>query len=94
MQRYDEAKLAMNAIQNPAAMMMIWMAAVYAQAGNISEASELAAKFVAVVEQKLGAIGVALPQSWLGFVDERWPFKHSEDREHFLGGLRKAGLTE
>ncbi len=94
MQRYDEAKLAMNAIQNPAAMMVIWMAAVYAQAGNISEASELAAKFVAIVEQKLGAIGVALPQSWLGFVDERWPFKHSEDREHFLGGLRKAGLTE
>jgi adenylate cyclase len=94
MQRYDEAKLAMNAIQNPAGMMLIWMAAVYAQAGDIMEARKLAAKFVAMVEQKLGAIGVALPQSWLGFVGERWPFKHSEDREHFLGGLRKAGLAE
>ena len=94
MQRYDEAILAMNAIQCPAAIMMIWMAAVHAQAGNIMEASELAAEFVAIVEQKLGAIGVALPQSWLGFVDERWPFKHSEDREHFLEGLRKAGLAE
>ncbi len=53
MQRYDEAKLAMNAIQSPAAMMIIWMAAVYAQAGNIMEASELVAKFVAIVEQIL-----------------------------------------
>jgi adenylate cyclase len=94
MQRYDEAKMAMHAIQNPAAIMMIWMAAVYAQAGDILEASELTNKFVAIVEQKMGILGVALPQSWLDFVDERWPFKHSEDREHFLEGLRKAGLAE
>ena len=73
--------------------MLIWMAVVYAQAGDIEKASELAARFVAIVEQKLGALGMTLPQNWLGFVDERWPFKHSADREHFLGGLRKAGLT-
>jgi adenylate cyclase len=94
MQRYDEAKSAMSAIQNPVALMIIWMAAVYAQAGDIEKASELAASFVATVEQKLGALGVETPPSWLGFVDERWPFKHSRDREHFLEGLRKAGIKE
>jgi adenylate cyclase len=94
MQRYDEAKSAMSAIQNPAALMIIWMAAVYAQVGDIEKASELAARFVAIVEQKLGALGVETPPSWLGFVDERWPFKHSRDREHFLEGLRKAGIKE
>jgi len=94
MQRYDEAISAMSAIQNPATLMIIWMAAVYAQAGDIEKASELAARFVAVVEQKLGALGVETPPSWLGFVDERWPFKHSGDREHFLEGLRKAGIKE
>ena len=94
MQRYDEAKSVMSAIQNPASLMIIWMAAVYAQAGDIEKASELAARFVAIVEQKLGALGVETPPSWLGFIDERWPFKHSTDREHFLEGLRKAGIKE
>jgi adenylate cyclase len=94
MQRYDEAKSAMSAIQNPAASMLIWMAVVYAQAGDIEKASDLAARFVGIVEQKLGELGVETPPSWLGFVDERWPFKHSRDREHFLEGLRKAGIKE
>ncbi len=94
MQRYDEAKSVMSAIQNPASLMIIWMAAVYAQAGDIEKASELATRFVATVEQKLGALGVETPPSWLGFIDERWPFKHSTDREHFLEGLRKAGIKE
>ena len=94
MQRYDEAKSVMSAIQNPAPLMIIWMAAVYAQAGDIEKASELAARFVAFVESKLGALGVETPPSWLGFVGERWPFKHSRDSEHFLQGLRKAGIKE
>ena len=94
MRRYDEAKLMMHAIQNPAAIMMIWMAAVYAQAGDTEKATDLAAKFLVIAKQKLGSAGAPLPQSWLGFVAERWPFKHPEDGAHFLDGLRKAGVPE
>jgi adenylate cyclase len=94
MRRYDDARLMMRAIQNPAAIMITGMAAVYAQAGDIKEAQALVAKYIAIAEDKLSAAGAPLPQSWLGFVAERWPFKHPEDREHFLDGLRKAGVPE
>jgi adenylate cyclase len=94
MRRYDEAKLMMRAIQNPANMMLVWMAAVFAQAGNINEARNLVTEFIAIAEENLGSLGAPLPQSWLRFVTERWPFKHSEDAEHFIEGLRKAGVPE
>lgn len=94
MRRYEEAKLMMHAIQNPAAIMMLWMAAVYAQAGEIEKAKGLAVKFIAIAEEKLSLANTSFPNSWLGFVDERWPFKQLEDREHFLDGLRKAGVPE
>ena len=94
MRRYEEAKLMMHAIQNPAAIMMFWMAAVYAQAGDIDKAKELAVKFIDVAKEKLKLTNTPFPDSWLDFVDERWPFKQPEDREHFLDGLRKAGVPE
>jgi len=94
MQRYDEAKLMMRAIQNPAAIMIIGMAAVYAQTGNIKEARALVVTYIAIAEEKLSSAGAPLPQSWLDFVVERWPFKRPEDKEHFLDGLRKAGVPE
>ena len=70
------------------------MAAVHAQAGDIQEAKNMAANFVATAEIKLTSLSAQLPKSWLGFVAERWPFKHSADMEHFLEGLRKAGLPD
>ena len=92
MRRYDEAKLAMRAIQSPAAMMIIWMAAVYAQAGDTTQARELATRYVDIAKDKLNQVGTPLPESWLVFVAKRWPFSQPEDREHFLDGLRKAGV--
>jgi tetratricopeptide (TPR) repeat protein len=93
-QNYDEAIHLMRAIQNPAPTMLICMAAVYAQAGEIQNASELATKYVEIAKAKLDSIGAPSPDSWLNFVSQRWPFKHEEDREHFLDGLRKAGVPE
>jgi tetratricopeptide (TPR) repeat protein len=75
MHRYDEAKLKLQAIHSPAEIMLVWMAAVYAQVGDIENASDLAAKFVANAQEKLNALDAPLPTSWLGFVAERWPFK-------------------
>ena len=94
MRRYDEAKLKLQAIHSPAAIMLIWLAAVSAQAGEIEKARDLAAKFVANAEEKLNLLDAPLPTSWLGFVAERWPFKLQEDMDHLLEGLLKAGVPE
>jgi hypothetical protein len=94
MRRYDEAKLELQAIHSPAEIMLVWIAAVYAQTGEIEIAGEMAAKFVAKAEGKLILLDAPLPTSWLGFVGERWPFKQQEDMDHLLEGLRKAGMPE
>jgi adenylate cyclase len=94
LRRYDEAKLKLQAIHSPAAIMLVWMAAVYAQLGDTGKARDLSAKFVTNVEEKLNALDAPLPVSWLGFVAERWPFKLQEDMDHLLEGLRKAGVPE
>jgi adenylate cyclase len=94
MRRYDEAKLKLQAIHSPAATMLVWLAAVYAQLGEIEKARDLATKFVANAEEKLNLLDAPLPTSWLGFVVERWPFKLQEDMDHLLEGLRKAGVPE
>ena len=94
MRRYDEAKLKLQAIHSPAAIMLVWLAAVSAQAGEIEKARDLAAKFVANAEEKLNLLDAPLPTSWLGFVAERWPFKLQEDMDHLLEGLLKAGVPE
>jgi adenylate cyclase len=94
MRRYDEAKLKLQAIHSPAEIMLVWLAAVYAQAGETEKARGLAAKFVAKAEGKLILLDAPLPTSWLGFVGERWPFKQQEDMDHLLEGLLKAGVPE
>ncbi len=91
---YDEAIHFMRAIQNPPPIMSICMAAIYAQAGEIQIATELATKYVEKANTKLGSVGTPSPDSWLNFVSQRWPFKHEKDREHFLDGLRKAGVPD
>ena len=92
MYNYDEAKLMMRAIQNPAPLMLILMSVVYAQAGDVGKARELASRYTSEVEKKLISVGAPIPQSWQHFVTIRWPFKRHEDREHFLDGLQKAGV--
>lgn len=92
--KYDEAIHLMRTLQNPAPIMAIYMAAVYAQAGDIENASNIAAINIEVAKAKLVSIGMPLPNSWLNFVSQRMPFKHKRDEEHFLEGLRKAGVPE
>ena len=91
---YDEAIHFMRAIQNPPPTMSICMAAIYAQAGELQKASELATKYLEIAKAKLDSVGTPLPDSWLNFVSQRWPFKHEKDREHFLEGLRIAGVPK
>ena len=92
--RYDEAINVMRGIQNPAPMMLCFMAAIYAQAGDIENAHDVAEKFIAMAKEKLASVGTPIPQSWLDFITQRWTFKQREDRDHFLDGLHKAGVLD
>jgi adenylate cyclase len=92
--RYDEAINVAQAIPNPASMMLCFLAASYAQAGDIEKAQEVATEFIAMATEKLTSVGTPIPQSWLDFIDQRWLLKQSKDRDHFLDGLRKAGIPD
>ena len=94
MHRYAEIIEVMRGIPNPAAIQLCWMAATYAQSGNLDQASQCAEQFVTEVKIKLDSIGEMLPYSWLTFLSERWPIKEKNDRDHFIEGLRKAGIPE
>ncbi len=94
MRNYDEAISKLRLIHTPAPIMIICLAATYGQAGDIPEAKALAKKFVDLAAQQFLSIEAELPQSWVEFMAERWPFKSQGDMDHFLEGLRKSGLPE
>jgi adenylate cyclase len=61
----------------------VWLAATYAQLGNIEQAGAEAAEVL------------RLEPTWtIGTQARLTPFKCPEDAEHFFDGLRKAGLPE
>ncbi|MDJ0958831.1 MAG: tetratricopeptide repeat protein, partial [Arenicellales bacterium] len=91
---YEDAINVMRGIQNPVPINFCWMAASYAQASEIENAQEMIAKFIAIAKEKLTSVGTQIPQSWSDFIIERWPFKKRDDREHFIDGLRKAGVPD
>jgi adenylate cyclase len=84
--RYDEAIAAFQRglEQHPnSERLRIWLAAAYAQAGKIDEAKWEA-------EQLL----VDDPEFSVGRIERVFPFSDPKDLEHFLDGLRKAGLSD
>jgi adenylate cyclase len=92
--RYSDAIGVMRGIRNPAPAQLCWVAATYAQAGEIATARAIATEFVTIARDKLTSVGAAIPSDWSEFMARRWPFKHQEDTEHFLSGLRKAGMAD
>ncbi len=56
-----------------------------ASLGQLGQSEEAGASFEACERLRPGYLD--RPASW-------YPFKHAEDSEHFLDGLRKAGLPE
>lgn len=88
--RYDEAISALKSVRNPIALIYVWIAASYAQAGREAEAKHAAQECVLTTEAELGVR--AESRNWHEFLIQRWPFKHEEDSEHLREGLRKAGL--
>jgi TolB-like protein/DNA-binding winged helix-turn-helix (wHTH) protein/Flp pilus assembly protein TadD len=84
--RYAEAIDAFNQgiASNPASERLhVWLAAAYAQAGQSDEA-----------EWEMDQVLTINPEFSLKRMQQAFPFKEAKDREHFIAGLRKAGLTQ
>lgn len=70
------------------------LAACYAQMGRLDEAQSEADAFVSERRRELNANGEAAPAKTLDLARARAErYREPTDREHFLDGLRKAGLT-
>lgn len=86
LRRYDEAIEAFKGgiESNPTSERLhVWLAAAYAQSGDIEEARWEATQ---VLTLNPGFSRVRIQKAF--------PFKNPADREHFLDGLRKAGLAQ
>lgn len=86
LRRYDEAIEALNQVlaSNPAAERAhLWLAAAYAQAGRRDEA-----------QWELDQVLATNPDFSLERIRHAYPFTNPADLEHFLGGLRRGGLSE
>lgn len=92
--RYGDAINVMRGIRDPAPTQLCWVAATYAQAGEIATARTIATELITIARDKLTSVGAEIPGDWSEFMARRWPFKNGEDMEHFLSGLRKAGMAD
>ena len=86
LKRYDEAIEAFNDVvaSNPGAERAhVWLAAALAQAGQPVDA-----------EWEIEQVLAVNPEFSLEHARTTYPFRRRADLEHFLNGLRKAGLSE
>ncbi len=93
LRNYENAVAAFNTVRAKVPDVIAWRAASYARLGQDEQARSAAEEFVEFAGAGMAASGARLPGSWLDFLAQRNPYKHQEDLDHYLDGLRKAGLT-
>lgn len=85
LRRYDDAIKALETgiKSNPASERLhVWLAASFAHAGKLDDA-----------QWEAEQVRVLNPKFSLAVIGKSFPFKSSADLDHFIEGLRKAGLT-
>ena len=82
-QRYDEAITTLRNIKSPETRVYRWLAAAYGQKDYEKEARAAAEEYLR-----------RSPHFSFDHHRKTEPFKETEDLEHYLSGLRKAGLPE
>ncbi|MCP3416609.1 MULTISPECIES: winged helix-turn-helix domain-containing tetratricopeptide repeat protein [Bradyrhizobium] len=92
--QYDEAVKTLMEARSPDRWSHSLLAACYAQMGRLSEARSEAEAFVTERCREMSANGATPPANTLDLVRARAErYRISAEREHFLDGLRKAGLS-
>jgi adenylate cyclase len=94
LRNYQDAVAALNSVRAKLPTVIARRAASYAWLGQDEQARLAAEEFLEVASAGMTTCGVPLPESWLDFLAERHPYQRQEDMDHFLDGLRKAGLPE
>jgi len=92
LRNYQDAVAALNTVRAKLPRFIAWRAASYAQLGQDEQARSTAEEFVEIASAGMAACGASLPESWLDFLAQRTPYKRQEDLDHYLDGLREAGL--
>ncbi len=92
--RYDEAISAYKAASLEWAYGLGWLAASYAHASRIDEARATASSYLEAARKEMVACPLGEPESWIEFLVARSGYVRQEDINHFVDGLRKAGLPE
>ncbi len=92
--RYREAIGALKGSRAGLAEVQVWLAATYAQAGLTEQAKTEGAAYLRAALEEMKGNDVEPPASWIGFLAERCPFLNKDDMDHFVDGLRKAGLPK
>ena len=80
---YEAAVATMKALDNPPMTAYRWVISALGHLGRIDEAKPYVEKYV----QRYEDFTIRSHAS-------KQHFKHAEDREHYLEGLRKAGMPE
>jgi hypothetical protein len=71
-----------------------WLAASYAQAGRLQEASEMLEEFLRVAESELAIFPGRQLKDWEPYWHSALEYQDQKDFDHLFDGLRKAGLPD
>jgi adenylate cyclase len=80
--RYEESIGALKRVKQPPYWVRAWLAACYAHLDDVDTAR-------AIMEQTMQE---ACNVDWQRYVERDEPFRHAADHEHWMVGLRKAGM--
>ncbi len=93
--RYQDSVRAFRQCEAIGAIHHANLAVAYAQAGRIEEARSEATKFVTLTRKQLKVDGKSVPDNNSDLVSPKLRrFRQQADRDRFLDGLRKAGLSD
>ena len=90
--QYDEAIACFERIEDPHFEIYSLLAASYAQVGRLEEAKPMLEEFLRRAEKEMVDFPGRRPAAWQKVWHSLACYKYEADSEHWLDGLRKAGL--
>ncbi|MDJ0957891.1 MAG: BTAD domain-containing putative transcriptional regulator [Arenicellales bacterium] len=89
---YGEALLAFGKTEYNSMFKLAGMAACYAQLGRLEEAKHISQEFIKISVGEESKKAPVAGKHWHSYWNRIYKFKVENDRQHFLEGLRKAGI--
>ena len=89
---YERALLAFGKTTSNSMFKLAGMAACYAQLGRLEEATRTSREFITVSKGDAEENDSAPNEHWQSYWNRLYKFKNTDDRQHLLDGLKKAGI--